>query len=204
MYLTPIEFFVALHNLEFLPVPLAAETSAPQQPEAGDSDSKPTSSGKVDLKHVLRAVNLCFAERRVFTSDVVQSAIEQLLQLSQLPTPLMRTLLQALTVYPKLSHFAVGVLQRLLAKQVHITSVLLILIFRSFAVIQVSTEIHRSTVLSCRCGGTRTSGRDGFGAARRRVRRASRLCCSCRRHNCAECWIARRSCASRYRHTCAA
>ena len=119
VYLTPIEFFVGLHNLEFLPALLSGDASAAQQSGAEAGDSAPTtSSGKVELKHVLRAVNLCFAEKRVFTSDVVQSAIEQLLELPQLPTPLMRTLLQALTVYPKLAHFAVGVLQRLLAKQV--------------------------------------------------------------------------------------
>ena len=120
VYLTPIEFFVALHNLEFLPALLSVDAIAAQQSGAEAGDSAPTtSSAKVELKHVLRAVNLCFAEKRVFTSDVVQSAIEQLLELPQLPTPLMRTLLQALTVYPKLVHFAIGVLQRLLSKQVH-------------------------------------------------------------------------------------
>lgn len=122
MYLTPIEFFVGLHNLEFLPALLSVDASAAQQqqPEAGGAPSTPPSSGKVELKHVMRAVNLCFVERRVFTSDIVQSAIEQLLELPQLPTPLMRTLLQALTIYPKLAHFAVGILQRLIARQVQI------------------------------------------------------------------------------------
>uniref|UniRef100_A0A8C3JB82 Symplekin n=1 Tax=Calidris pygmaea TaxID=425635 RepID=A0A8C3JB82_9CHAR len=66
----------------------------------------------------LAATNLCFAERNVYTSEVLAVVMQQLMEQSPLPMLLMRTVIQALTMYPRLGGFVMNILSRLIMKQV--------------------------------------------------------------------------------------
>ncbi|ERE51442.1 symplekin, partial [Cricetulus griseus] len=62
--------------------------------------------------------NLCFAERNVYTSEVLAVVMQQLMEQSPLPMLLMRTVIQSLTMYPRLGGFVMNILARLIMKQV--------------------------------------------------------------------------------------
>uniref|UniRef100_H3BA19 Symplekin scaffold protein n=1 Tax=Latimeria chalumnae TaxID=7897 RepID=H3BA19_LATCH len=64
------------------------------------------------------ATNLCFAEKNVYTSEVLAVVMQQLMELSPLPMLLMRTVIQSLTMYPRLGGFVMNILSRLIMKQV--------------------------------------------------------------------------------------
>lgn len=66
----------------------------------------------------LAATNLCFAERNVYTSEVLAVVMQQLMEQSPLPMLLMRTVIQSLTMYPRLGGFVMNILSRLIMKQV--------------------------------------------------------------------------------------
>lgn len=89
--LTPAELLVALHVL----------------------DTK-----KVELKMVIKATTLCFAEKQAYTQEVLAMVMQQLMEMNPLPTLLMRTVIQSLAAYPNLSGFVMNILQRLILKQV--------------------------------------------------------------------------------------
>lgn len=67
---------------------------------------------------LLTATNLCFAERNVYTSEVLAVVMQQLMEQSPLPMLLMRTVIQSLTMYPRLGGFVMNILARLIMKQV--------------------------------------------------------------------------------------
>ncbi|OPJ79440.1 hypothetical protein AV530_013642 [Patagioenas fasciata monilis] len=69
------------------------------------------------MKSIIKATNLCFAERNVYTSEVLAVVLQQLMELSPLPVLLMRTVIQALAMYPRLGGFVTNILQRLIMKQ---------------------------------------------------------------------------------------
>ncbi|KAJ8266595.1 hypothetical protein GJAV_G00132310 [Gymnothorax javanicus] len=89
--LTPGEFLVALHNID---------------------------STKCDMKSIIKATNLCFGEKNVYTSEVLAVVMQQLMEQNPLPMLLMRTVIQSLTMYPRLGGFVMNVLARLIPKQV--------------------------------------------------------------------------------------
>ncbi|ROT70452.1 symplekin isoform X2 [Penaeus vannamei] len=89
--LTPVDLLVALHLI--------------------DPD-------KCDVKTVIKATGLCFAERGIYTAEVLAFVLQQLMEQPQLPTLFMRTVIQTLTHYPKLLSFIMNILQRLIIKQV--------------------------------------------------------------------------------------
>ncbi|XP_058118811.1 symplekin [Anopheles coustani] len=89
--LTPVELLVALHTIE---------------------------TTKVELKFIVKACSLCLAEKEVYTHDVLGSVMQQLVEMTPLPTLLMRTVIQSLTLHPRLSGFVTNLLQRLILKQV--------------------------------------------------------------------------------------
>lgn len=64
------------------------------------------------------ATNLCFAERNVYTSEVLAVVMQQLMEQNPLPMLLMRTVIQSLTMYPRLGGFVMNILSRLIVKQV--------------------------------------------------------------------------------------
>lgn len=89
--LTPGELLIALHNID---------------------------STKCDMKSIIKATNLCFGEKNVYTSEVLAVVMQQLMEQSPLPILLMRTVIQSLTMYPRLGGFVMNILSRLIVKQV--------------------------------------------------------------------------------------
>lgn len=73
---------------------------------------------KVELKFVVKATSLCLTEKDCYTQEVLAAVLQQLVELSPVPTLLMRTVLQSLTLYPRMSGFVTSLLQRLIPKQV--------------------------------------------------------------------------------------
>ncbi|XP_054261874.1 symplekin-like [Macrosteles quadrilineatus] len=73
---------------------------------------------KCELKTVIKATSLCFAEKQAYTQEILAIVIQQLMEITPLPTLLMRTVIQALSLYPRLIGFVMNVLQRLILKQV--------------------------------------------------------------------------------------
>ncbi|XP_028651640.1 symplekin [Erpetoichthys calabaricus] len=89
--LTPGELLIALHNID---------------------------STKCDMKSIIKATNLCFGEKNVYTSEVLAVVMQHLMEQSPLPMLLMRTVIQSMTMYPRLSGFVMNILSRLIIKQV--------------------------------------------------------------------------------------
>ena len=71
---------------------------------------------------VVSASNMCFAEKTVYTQEVLAVVLQHLMDLQMLPTLLMRTVIQSLAMYPKLIGFIMNIMQRLIHKQVIIAS----------------------------------------------------------------------------------
>ena len=61
---------------------------------------------------------MCFAEKTVYTQEVLATVMQHLMELPTLPTLLMRTVIQSLAMYPKLIGFVMNIMQRLINKQV--------------------------------------------------------------------------------------
>uniref|UniRef100_A0A3Q2ZJ53 Symplekin scaffold protein n=1 Tax=Hippocampus comes TaxID=109280 RepID=A0A3Q2ZJ53_HIPCM len=89
--LTPGDLLIALHNIDSI---------------------------KCDMKSIIKATNLCFGEKNVYTSEVLAVVMQQLMEQSPLPILLMRTVIQSLTMYPRLCGFVMNILARLIVKQV--------------------------------------------------------------------------------------
>ncbi|KAF5275676.1 hypothetical protein FQA39_LY06788 [Lamprigera yunnana] len=73
---------------------------------------------KADLKTIMKATSMCLNEKQVFTQEVLAVVLQQLMDQTSLPTLLMRTVIQALSLHPRLSGFVMNILQRLILKQV--------------------------------------------------------------------------------------
>uniref|UniRef100_A0A674GLA4 Symplekin n=1 Tax=Taeniopygia guttata TaxID=59729 RepID=A0A674GLA4_TAEGU len=84
----------------------------------GDRDTQRDRGPPGVTAAVPAATNLCFAERNVYTSEVLAVVMQQLMEQSPLPMLLMRTVIQALTMYPRLGGFVMNILSRLIMKQV--------------------------------------------------------------------------------------
>lgn len=89
--LTPGDLLISLHNID---------------------------STKCDMKSIIKATNLCFGETNVYTSEVLAVVMQQLMEQNPLPMLLMRTVIQSLTMYPRLGGFVMNILSRLIVKQV--------------------------------------------------------------------------------------
>jgi len=72
----------------------------------------------VDIKTQMKAITMCLNEKQVFTQEVLAVVLQQLMEQTPLPTLLMRTVIQALGLFPRLSGFVMNILQRLILKQV--------------------------------------------------------------------------------------
>uniref|UniRef100_A0A673JEH2 Symplekin-like n=1 Tax=Sinocyclocheilus rhinocerous TaxID=307959 RepID=A0A673JEH2_9TELE len=66
----------------------------------------------------VNATNLCFGEKNVYTSEVLAVVMQQLMEQTPLPILLMRTVIQSLSMYPRLAGFVMNILARLILKQV--------------------------------------------------------------------------------------
>ncbi|XP_050344199.1 symplekin [Nymphalis io] len=73
---------------------------------------------KADLKYIIKATALCFAEKNIYTQDVLSAVLQRLAEETEIPVLMMRTVLQALTLYPNLSALAINILQLLIEREV--------------------------------------------------------------------------------------
>ncbi|CAK1542923.1 unnamed protein product [Leptosia nina] len=73
---------------------------------------------KADLKFIIKATGLCFAEKQVYTQDVVSAVLQRLAEEQDTPVLMMRSVLQALTLYPNLGPLALNILQLLIDREV--------------------------------------------------------------------------------------
>ncbi|KAL3038116.1 hypothetical protein AAZX31_01G111400 [Glycine max] len=91
--LTPAEVLIAIHGID------------------------PEKDG-IPLKKVTDACNACFEQWQTFTQEVLARVLNQLVE--QIPPPLlfMRTVLQAIGAFPTLVDFIMGILSRLVMKQI--------------------------------------------------------------------------------------
>ncbi|XP_076096063.1 symplekin-like isoform X2 [Mytilus galloprovincialis] len=89
--LSPVELLIALHNID------------------------PT---KCDMKTIIKATNLCFSEKNIYTQEVLAVVMKTLMEQTPIPTLFMRTVLQSLSMYPRIIGFVLNILQRLITKQV--------------------------------------------------------------------------------------
>ena len=74
----------------------------------------------LSLKKVVETLNVCASApmREVFDSQSVAAALQRLVAMDPVPLLTMRTVMQALQSFPKLSAFAMDLLGRLIARQV--------------------------------------------------------------------------------------
>ncbi|KAI4999884.1 hypothetical protein ZWY2020_004473 [Hordeum vulgare] len=91
--LTPAEVLIAIHDIN---------------PE----------KDKVPLKKVIDACTACFEQRTVFTQQVLEKALNKLVDDVPIPLLFMRTVIQALDAFPALVDFVMGLLSRLVNKQI--------------------------------------------------------------------------------------
>lgn len=77
-------------------------------------------TNKAELKTVIKATSMCLQEKQVYTQEVMAVVLQQLMEQTPIPTLLMRTVIQSLGSYPRLSGFVMNILQRLILKQVRL------------------------------------------------------------------------------------
>lgn len=73
---------------------------------------------QAELKLIVKATSMCLTEKEVYTHEILGIVMQQLVEMSPLPTLLMRTVIQSHTLYPRLSGFIINLLHRLIVKQV--------------------------------------------------------------------------------------
>ncbi|KAJ8476753.1 hypothetical protein OPV22_020480 [Ensete ventricosum] len=91
--LTPAEVLIAIHGID------------------------PVKDG-MPLKKVIDACSACFEQRKVFTQPVLAKVLNQLVEQIPLPLLFMRTVLQAIGIFPSLVDFVMEILLRLISKQI--------------------------------------------------------------------------------------
>ncbi|KAK2568901.1 Symplekin [Acropora cervicornis] len=62
--------------------------------------------------------SLCFAEKTIYTQEVLAVVLHQLMEINPLPTLFMRTVIQSLSICPRLVGFVMNILAKLITKQV--------------------------------------------------------------------------------------
>ena len=64
------------------------------------------------------ATSLCFNEKNIYTQEVLAVVMKELVEFTPLPMLLMRTVIQSLTMYQRLSGLVMNILQMLIGKSV--------------------------------------------------------------------------------------
>ncbi|XP_075976917.1 symplekin scaffold protein [Anticarsia gemmatalis] len=73
---------------------------------------------KADLKYIIKATALCFAEKQTYSQDVLAAVLQRLTEEPEIPVLMMRTVLQALTLYPNLAPLVLNILTLLIKREV--------------------------------------------------------------------------------------
>lgn len=89
--MSPSDLLIALHNID------------------------PAKSG---MKTVIKATTLCLQDRQFFTQEVLNIVLQQLMEQPTVPLLFMRTVIQAVSIYPRMIRFVMNILQHLIGKQV--------------------------------------------------------------------------------------
>eukprot|EP01135_Chromosphaera_perkinsii_P009883 Nk52_evm13s1945 gene=Nk52_evmTU13s1945 len=72
----------------------------------------------VDLNSIIKAISMCFAQKNVYTQEVLAVVLQQLVDMSPLPILFMRSVIIAVKSCPKLVNFVMSILSRLITKQI--------------------------------------------------------------------------------------
>ncbi|CAK9300056.1 unnamed protein product [Gordionus sp. m RMFG-2023] len=117
--LTPSELLVALHMIPAMMTPSFTTTIPKVDEDTGDPEGKvEIEENTCDTKALIRAINICFANKRLFTPEVISIAIESLVEVNPLPILFMRSVIQSIVQYPKLIGFIVKILYNLVEKEI--------------------------------------------------------------------------------------
>tara|TARA_B110000977_G_scaffold5966_1_gene8410 strand:+ start:12555 stop:16649 length:4095 start_codon:yes stop_codon:yes gene_type:complete len=81
-------------------------------------DVDPGKHTDVPLKKIIQAVSACFERPKVFTPEVLASALSKMVEQNPLPLLFMRSVIQAETAYPNLKEFTLGLLRQLVRRKV--------------------------------------------------------------------------------------
>ncbi|XP_068627947.1 symplekin [Battus philenor] len=73
---------------------------------------------KADLKYIIKATAICFAEKNTYTQDVLSAVLQRLAEENEIPVLMMRSVLQALTLHSGLAPLAMDILRLLIDKEV--------------------------------------------------------------------------------------
>ena len=71
-----------------------------------------------EMKGIIAATNLCFAEKTIYTSEVLAVVLTQLLEVNPVPLLYMRSVIQGLSMWPRMVSFVLNILSKLVTKQV--------------------------------------------------------------------------------------
>jgi len=72
----------------------------------------------VSLKKIIEAMELCFDNKNIYKQEVLAVVLQQLVEINPIPQLLMRTMIKALKMSPKLTNFVITLLTRLITKQI--------------------------------------------------------------------------------------
>eukprot|EP00002_Diphylleia_rotans_P029113 TRINITY_DN5908_c0_g2_i1.p1 TRINITY_DN5908_c0_g2~~TRINITY_DN5908_c0_g2_i1.p1 ORF type:complete len:826 (+),score=178.94 TRINITY_DN5908_c0_g2_i1:68-2545(+) len=73
---------------------------------------------KIHIKKIVDSIEYCFDKRNVYTQEVLERILFRLLGHSSIPGLTMRTIIQAISMYPKLRPTAIRILQELVQREV--------------------------------------------------------------------------------------
>lgn len=80
-------------------------------------DINPDKDG-IPLKKITDACSACFEQRTVFTQQVLERALKQMVDQNPLPLLFMRTVIQAIDAFPTMVDFVMELLSKLVGKQI--------------------------------------------------------------------------------------
>jgi len=70
-----------------------------------------------EYKFIIKAIHMCLIEKSIYTPEVIVGVINVLLDQKHFPPLMMRTLIEALIQYPRMSSYVMSVLQKLIKKR---------------------------------------------------------------------------------------
>eukprot|EP01102_Stenamoeba_stenopodia_P014533 TRINITY_DN4833_c0_g3_i1.p1 TRINITY_DN4833_c0_g3~~TRINITY_DN4833_c0_g3_i1.p1 ORF type:complete len:617 (-),score=148.00 TRINITY_DN4833_c0_g3_i1:4-1632(-) len=73
---------------------------------------------QVHVKKIIEAIQMCLEHKALYNDHVLAVVIQQLFDGAQLPSLFLRTVIQAITLYPKLVTFSLNILTGLIQKQI--------------------------------------------------------------------------------------
>lgn len=113
----PLEKFQAAISRLLQGLPQTSSSITPAEVLIAIHAIDPEKDG-VPLKKVMEACSACFEQQHMFTQQVLAKVLNQLVEQIPLPLLFMRTVIQAISVYPALVEFVMEILSRLVNKQI--------------------------------------------------------------------------------------